>query len=243
MILCSVQLTAGQGEGSNALRRAHQQPSDPETDQTKNPKPRIKTQRKAFRRRLLLKLLSRRIPLSLIPTPQQDPSCSHPTPIPGSAVPWRTHPKSDHFPSQPLCLNENPNSRGKTEHCDAVSAPRLRLCPPLFLSMHSPSRTTLSWSEKVNPPRAHGDPDVIRTRSLLIWSQTRYRCATRSRKTTSPPASKSLRSTPRMRTSETSNSRSAALQPPQSPPKASAAAAAAAPSETPRPPGGRPQDR
>lgn len=24
------------------------------------------------------------------------------------------------------------------------------------------------------------DPDVIRTRSLLIWSQTRYRCATRS---------------------------------------------------------------
>ena len=240
MILCSVQLTAGQGEGSNALRRAHQQPSDPETDQTKNPKPRIKTQRKAFRRRLLLKLLSRRIPLSLIPTPQQDTSCSHPTPIPGSAVPWRTHPKSDHFPSQPLCLNENPNSRGKTEHCDAVSVPRLRLCPPLFLSMHPPSRTTLSWSEKVNPPREHSDPDVIRTRSLLIWSQTRYRCATRSRKTNSPPASKSLRSTPRMRTSETFNSRSAALQPPQSPPKASAAAA---PSETPRPPGGRPQDR
>ncbi|GCC39736.1 hypothetical protein chiPu_0023934 [Chiloscyllium punctatum] len=26
------------------------------------------------------------------------------------------------------------------------------------------------------------DPDVIRTRSLLIWSQTRYRCATRSEK-------------------------------------------------------------
>ena len=25
------------------------------------------------------------------------------------------------------------------------------------------------------------DPDVIRTRSLLIWSQTRYRCATESR--------------------------------------------------------------
>ena len=24
------------------------------------------------------------------------------------------------------------------------------------------------------------DPDVIRTRSLLIWSQTRYRCATES---------------------------------------------------------------
>lgn len=24
------------------------------------------------------------------------------------------------------------------------------------------------------------DPDVIRTRSLLIWSQTRYHCATRS---------------------------------------------------------------
>ena len=25
------------------------------------------------------------------------------------------------------------------------------------------------------------DPDVIRTRSLLIWSQTRYRCATESK--------------------------------------------------------------
>ena len=25
------------------------------------------------------------------------------------------------------------------------------------------------------------DPDVIRTRNLLIWSQTRYRCATESR--------------------------------------------------------------
>ena len=24
------------------------------------------------------------------------------------------------------------------------------------------------------------DPDVIRTRNLLIWSQTRYRCATES---------------------------------------------------------------
>jgi hypothetical protein len=24
------------------------------------------------------------------------------------------------------------------------------------------------------------DPDVFRTRSLLIWSQTRYRCATES---------------------------------------------------------------
>ena len=24
------------------------------------------------------------------------------------------------------------------------------------------------------------DPDVIRTRSLLIWSQTRYHCATES---------------------------------------------------------------
>ena len=28
--------------------------------------------------------------------------------------------------------------------------------------------------EKIN------DPDVIRTRNLLIWSQTRYRCATES---------------------------------------------------------------
>ena len=28
------------------------------------------------------------------------------------------------------------------------------------------------------------DPDVIRTRSLLIWSQTRYRCATESLCTT-----------------------------------------------------------
>ncbi|XP_019466866.1 uncharacterized protein LOC109364686 [Meleagris gallopavo] len=28
--------------------------------------------------------------------------------------------------------------------------------------------------------KRHYDPDVIRTRSLLIWSQTRYRCATRS---------------------------------------------------------------
>ena len=27
------------------------------------------------------------------------------------------------------------------------------------------------------------DPDVIRTRSLLIWSQTRYHCATESRYT------------------------------------------------------------
>ena len=27
------------------------------------------------------------------------------------------------------------------------------------------------------------DPDVIRTRSLLIWSQTRYRCATESNAT------------------------------------------------------------
>ena len=27
------------------------------------------------------------------------------------------------------------------------------------------------------------DPDVIRTRSLLIWSQTRYHCATESDET------------------------------------------------------------
>ena len=29
-------------------------------------------------------------------------------------------------------------------------------------------------------PSKSFDPDVIRTRSLLIWSQTRYRCATES---------------------------------------------------------------
>ena len=28
--------------------------------------------------------------------------------------------------------------------------------------------------------KATADPDVIRTRSLLIWSQTRYHCATES---------------------------------------------------------------
>ena len=38
-----------------------------------------------------------------------------------------------------------------------------------FLTLHSSIRQNLS------------DPDVIRTRSLLIWSQTRYRCATESR--------------------------------------------------------------
>ena len=37
-----------------------------------------------------------------------------------------------------------------------------------FLTLHSSIRQNLS------------DPDVIRTRSLLIWSQTRYRCATES---------------------------------------------------------------
>ena len=31
----------------------------------------------------------------------------------------------------------------------------------------------------LNVPKIY-DPDVIRTRSLLIWSQTRYRCATES---------------------------------------------------------------
>ena len=34
------------------------------------------------------------------------------------------------------------------------------------------------------------DPDVIRTRSLLIWSQTRYRCATESAMKGSPISSK-----------------------------------------------------
>ena len=28
--------------------------------------------------------------------------------------------------------------------------------------------------------KSEADPDVIRTRNLLIWSQTRYRCATES---------------------------------------------------------------
>ena len=28
--------------------------------------------------------------------------------------------------------------------------------------------------------KIYADPDVIRTRSLLIWSQTRYHCATES---------------------------------------------------------------
>ena len=38
------------------------------------------------------------------------------------------------------------------------------------------------------------DPDVIRTRSLLIWSQTRYHCATESTyKKESPLMVKSVR--------------------------------------------------
>ena len=34
--------------------------------------------------------------------------------------------------------------------------------------------------EKSRDLKKISDPDVIRTRSLLIWSQTRYRCATES---------------------------------------------------------------
>ena len=34
--------------------------------------------------------------------------------------------------------------------------------------------------ENINRKLKIYDPDVIRTRSLLIWSQTRYRCATES---------------------------------------------------------------
>ena len=36
----------------------------------------------------------------------------------------------------------------------------------------------------------NADPDVIRTRSLLIWSQTRYHCATESPTTSLPLAVK-----------------------------------------------------
>ena len=35
-------------------------------------------------------------------------------------------------------------------------------------------------ANKMKIIRKENDPDVIRTRSLLIWSQTRYRCATES---------------------------------------------------------------
>ena len=35
---------------------------------------------------------------------------------------------------------------------------------------------------KIKNKKVSFDPDVIRTRNLLIWSQTRYRCATESDK-------------------------------------------------------------
>ena len=41
------------------------------------------------------------------------------------------------------------------------------------------------FSNKKTKKKMIFDPDVIRTRSLLIWSQTRYHCATESVKTRS----------------------------------------------------------
>ena len=40
--------------------------------------------------------------------------------------------------------------------------------------------TTLNQAKGFMTTKNSRDPDVIRTRSLLIWSQTRYRCATES---------------------------------------------------------------
>ncbi len=47
----------------------------------------------------------------------------------------------------------------------------------LYISrFHSSSYTTQKNDKKTR--RKKDEPDVIRTRNLLIWSQTRYRCAT-----------------------------------------------------------------
>ena len=36
------------------------------------------------------------------------------------------------------------------------------------------------YKNYIKNKKKYFDPDVIRTRSLLIWSQTRYHCATES---------------------------------------------------------------
>ena len=45
------------------------------------------------------------------------------------------------------------------------------------------TRQKFFYAHPVHGKKFFFDPDVIRTRNLLIWSQTRYHCATESQST------------------------------------------------------------
>ena len=53
-------------------------------------------------------------------------------------------------------------------------------CKPKVMSSILIGGSTFVWNQQCRLVEKVVDPDVIRTRSLLIWSQTRYRCATES---------------------------------------------------------------
>ena len=51
---------------------------------------------------------------------------------------------------------------------------------PSFSSKAKLDQNIKQQQTKTVEAKGESDPDVIRTRNLLIWSQTRYRCATES---------------------------------------------------------------